>query len=124
MYFFCTSANDEIKFNQVNFDKMLKLYHEQLTVTLAKLKSTTKVPTLFELHHEVHRRSFCFLVYVLIFTVMINENEKDADMQLVMGTCEKAKAFRRALFMNPRAMRTVKHFLPLWDAKGLLDSLN
>lgn len=123
MYFFYTSTNDEIKFNPLKFHELLKLYHQDLTKNLVALKSTTKPPTLFELHQEFYERNFAVILFISIFTIMINENEKDANMQMLLGDTAESVEYRKQLFLNPRAMKTIKHFLPIWDAQGLLDPL-
>lgn len=123
-YFFYLSSSDEIKFNQEKFHELVKLYHEQLSCTMRHLKCQTKPPTLFQLQQEYSRRHFATVLYVLlIYPILVNENEKDADMTMLVGDTEKCKAFRRGLIENPKAVQTMKHYLPLWDAYGLLDPL-
>lgn len=55
--------------------------------------------------------------------MIINEREENADIGTLLGNDEVAKGFRKQLLTNERLIRNVKHFLPLWDAKGLLDPL-
>lgn len=58
-----------------------------------------------------------------IFPVITNEREDNADIGTLMGNDEVSKGFRKQLMTNERVIKTVKCFLPLWDAKGLLDPL-
>lgn len=122
-YFFYTSANDDVKLDHNKPFELIHYYHEVLTDTLKKLGGHVKPPSLFQLTQEYYQRKFISVVYLSMFPIMLNENEKDADIEHLTGETEQSKSFRQQCFKNPRVIRNVKHFLPLWDSQGLLDAL-
>uniref|UniRef100_A0A336MCN0 CSON013154 protein n=1 Tax=Culicoides sonorensis TaxID=179676 RepID=A0A336MCN0_CULSO len=122
IYFVSTSTKNDIKFN--DFDKVLQLYHQNLQNTLLNLNYQSKIPTLFELKMECVQKSFFEVISIAtIFPVIINEREDNADIETLVGTNDVAQAFRNQLYTNETVVKTLKHFLPIWDAKGLLDPL-
>lgn len=52
---------------------------------------------------------------------MINECTEDADIDALHGCDERALRFKRTLFSNPKVHSIVRHLLPIFDKKGLLD---
>ena len=55
-YFFCTSLQDDLLFNQQ--PKLVQYYHQVLSETLEKLKYKQHIPTLLELQIQLMERGF------------------------------------------------------------------
>lgn len=55
---------------------------------------------------------------------MLNTLDKGMEMENLFADTEKAKQTRKTLFRNPRYQKVLKHFLPIWNQRGLLDPLN
>lgn len=123
MYIFFASTTDKIKFEPLKFNKMLQLYLKFLTETLNQLKSKATPPTLFQLNLEYQERGFFSLIATIIFALFLNEQEEAGNIELLLGSSEKSKKFRKQLLVNQRFVKTMKHFLPIWDTFGLLDPI-
>lgn len=123
LYFFFTSAKDEIKFDPTKFYELLQIYHQYLTSTLSLLKCQKKPPTLFQLNQEYCQRSFMEITSTMIFSMVVFDSTDGADIALLIGSSEASIAYRNRLMHGTRFVRAMEHFLPLWDAKGLLDPL-
>lgn len=54
--------------------------------------------------------------------IMKSEN-KDADIELLMGTDERASNFKRQLYKNPMVQEVLKKMLPKFETKGVLDEM-
>jgi hypothetical protein len=54
-YFMLTSIADEIKVD--HFDSLIEFYHDQLTTALKKLNYDQHIPTLAEIHTDLHDKS-------------------------------------------------------------------
>lgn len=55
---------------------------------------------------------------------MLNNQEDNADVAGLIGDTPEAIQFRKQMFKSPRLHKAAQHFLPIWDAKGLLDPLH
>lgn len=58
-----------------------------------------------------------------ILPITVNRQEINADIDTLTGSGPESDAFRKQLMNNPVVQRTIKHYLPIWDSKGLLDPL-
>lgn len=62
-----------------------------------------------------------FISSCLVQPIMINECTEDADIDALHGSDDRALRFKRTLFSNPKVHSIVRHLLPIFDKKGLLD---
>lgn len=53
---------------------------------------------------------------------MLNSQE-EGDVEKLIGDSDNANDFRKQLFREERHKNYMKHLLPIWDKKGLLDPL-
>ncbi|XP_063696978.1 uncharacterized protein LOC134827987 [Culicoides brevitarsis] len=123
MYFNISSSNLDIKLNQ-NWD-ILAMYQENLALNLKKLGFKGKIPTLFEIQCQRIERQFYELMAVIVASpVMLNEQEDNADFESFVSDSPAARQFREQMLKNAKFIKTLKHFLPIWDNMGLLDQLH
>lgn len=54
--------------------------------------------------------------------IMKSEN-KDADIELLMGTDERANNFKRQLYKNPKVQEVLKKLMPKFETKGVLEEM-
>lgn len=55
--------------------------------------------------------------------ITVNVHDDHADLDTLTGSGPNSIAFRKQLMSNPAVQKIVKHFLPIWDQKGLLEPL-
>lgn len=52
---------------------------------------------------------------------MLNGDSTDADYNSLMGEDERGMRFKSRLYDNPVVQENLKHLLPLFDRRGLLE---
>lgn len=53
---------------------------------------------------------------------MLN-NQEEGGIEKLIGDNDEANDFRKQLFQTERHQNSMKHLLPIWDKKGILDPL-
>ncbi|CAD7093801.1 unnamed protein product [Hermetia illucens] len=119
-YFFHTSLTDDLRIN--NTEELVHYYYQNLRDTLQDLKFTGKIPTLQEFWVEYIETAF-YAVYSTVSAqpTMINEDTEDASLNCLLKDDERSKRLRNAMVNNVRIRKNLKHFLPVFDRRGLLD---
>lgn len=57
----------------------------------------------------------------LVQPVMLNEHTDDADIEALLGTDERARAFKRLTLTSAKVQRNIQNLLPVFDRKGMFD---
>ncbi|XP_063696922.1 uncharacterized protein LOC134827942 isoform X2 [Culicoides brevitarsis] len=123
MYFTLTSTHLDIKLNR-NWE-IIAMYQDNLAQILQKFGFKGKIPTLFEIQcQRIERQFYEILALVAISPVILNEQEDHADLEGLVGDSLESKQFKEQMFKNSKFIKTLKHFLPIWDKMGLLDPLH
>ncbi|KAM7361448.1 uncharacterized protein ACRADG_012008 [Cochliomyia hominivorax] len=120
-HFFNTSIKEPLR--RYHQDELFQIYHQQFTETLRKLNyKSNPIPSLkkFRLHAE-QKKFFAVHSSVVIQPVMLNQDPTDADYNSLMGEDERAMKFKRRLYTNSVIQDNLKHLLPIFDKRGLLE---
>ena len=120
-YFFNTSLQPEMRFERQG--ELVQYYHTVLNDTLRKLKFGGFIPSLHEFWVQFETDRFLAVTSSLACgPLMINDKTEDADFNGVIKDDERGRRFRRMLYDNKVVQDYMKKLLPMFDAKGLLDT--
>ncbi|XP_030374818.1 uncharacterized protein LOC115624330 [Scaptodrosophila lebanonensis] len=120
-HLFNTSLQEKLRREEQN--SFFQFYHRIFTSTLRKLNyRQNTIPTLHQFKLQVEKKRF-FAVHstVVIQPVMINEDPTDASFNALMNDDERGTSFKDRLYNNPEVQQNLKHFLPVFERKGLLE---
>lgn len=119
-FLFYGALNEETRIFEAK--KLLRIYHEVLSNTLAALKYPKTIPTLHDIHVEVLKTglnsliaSFCEVPLLMV------EHSDDLNMDLLLGDSETAEKFRYTLFNNEKYKNFIQKLLIEFDEFGYLD---
>lgn len=103
-------------------DYIIQYYHSQLVSALKLLNSTTKPPTLLELHIDVLKKMHYGLASAIgTFAICVADASEESEMATFTRTDEKANEFKRKVYTNPIFVDALKEIIPFFEAKGILD---
>jgi len=103
-------------------EELVQYYYYQLHELLVKLKyNMAKFPSLHKFQMQMHGKCFFAFASAFLMFPILTATETDGDFESLMGCNDKALAFKRRLYKNPRFQEVAKKVLPFLDRKGLLD---
>lgn len=108
---------------EVDWDRMLRVYHTELVSTLKKLEFTGRIPTMLDIYVEYLQRCYYgLMITTFLIPLRLLEDTKDADLSGLLGDGPEHVAFRKMLFGAPKYRDLIEPLLKFWDSKGLLDA--
>lgn len=119
-FFFYGSLNEETRIKSSK--KLIRIYHQTLAETLAKLNYPKPIPTLHEIHVEILKKGLnSLLAAIAEVPLLIIEQSDNLQMDIVLGASEESKAFRYTLFNNPKYKSFIQKLLIEFDDLGYLE---
>ncbi|EDS34996.1 conserved hypothetical protein [Culex quinquefasciatus] len=97
-YFFYTSTEDEIRQNC--FEELMQYYYNHFSDYLTPVNSS-----------------------IVPLPIAINEVTCDADFEGLTGNDDRTRQFKRTVMANKKYHKIIQALLPVFDRKGLLDTL-
>lgn len=119
MYFLFSSniANH----GEEQWDRLIRMYHEELVVVLTKLGYKKKIPSLLDIYIEcIKRAHFALLTCTFLFPLRLVEDGTHADMSGLIGDEPEKVAFRKQLFSHPKYRSFLEPVLKFCYRKGIL----
>ncbi|CAG9797850.1 unnamed protein product [Chironomus riparius] len=122
MYFFYSSACDEIRLTKIFY--LCQFYYYELKKILVKLNcDLSAFPSLHDFQVQVMKKYFYAFPTTMIIMPLMKSEEPDACFENAHQRTEKAIEFKRRLYKNPKVQNIIKNTLPVFDQFGLLDEM-
>ncbi|KAH8283953.1 hypothetical protein KR054_005627 [Drosophila jambulina] len=122
-YFFNTSLQAPIRFEEE--DALIQYYHTVLVETLKDLKFEGYIPTLRQFVLQMEKGGFFAVTVALTCQAILTNGETaDADFHALMKDDQRARNFKKVMYQNKSLQEKLKHLLPRFDRRGLLDVLD
>lgn len=119
-YFLYSSTADSIKEN--DFDLLVHDYTIELQANLKKFGYSRKIPSITDIQIEIMKKGYVGVIFTsFLIPLRLLENAEDADVSGLIGTDEKAKAFREFLFSTKGFRERISYLLSYYDRKGFLE---
>ncbi|CRL06030.1 CLUMA_CG019012, isoform A [Clunio marinus] len=119
LYFIMSSTTEELREHKM--ETMMQFYYHQLRKTAEKLNCKKPIPSLHSFYCTVSKRlNYAFITCFLLLPVMIDPSRK-GDFNLLKGTDEESKAYRKSLFQNYKYQSIAKAMIPKFDHLGLFN---
>ncbi|XP_075148827.1 uncharacterized protein LOC142222531 [Haematobia irritans] len=116
-YFLISSANYDVKLSK--FDHFIRFYHDHLYENLKILNYGKKMPTLRDIHIMLLKYGIWGISTAMgVMTVVLLNPTEDASLEHFMGDNDAAKAFKIALYANPRYRKHMEAVLPWLKNRG------
>ncbi|XP_055923414.1 uncharacterized protein LOC129953902 [Eupeodes corollae] len=113
-YLITSSAAYDVKVAE--FDKLIRIYHENLAANLKILKYSKSIPTLKDIHMIMIKYSLWgFFTAINTMIVILLDPNENANIDSYMNDEE----FRARSLMNPRYIKAMKQLLPWWENRGV-----
>lgn len=105
-----------------DYDRLVEIYHAELSSTLSKLKYTKSIPTLDDIQAQLFRGGVSYAVMAL-FVVAARSYEKleDMDMGKLSGNSDEDREFRYNVIYNVKDSEGLKFLLNYFDQRGYFD---
>uniref|UniRef100_A0A8D8JDC3 (northern house mosquito) hypothetical protein n=1 Tax=Culex pipiens TaxID=7175 RepID=A0A8D8JDC3_CULPI len=122
LYFFYTSTKDEIRQNC--FEELMQYYYNHFSDYVNRLGCSKKIPTLHQFQqHLLKKMFFAVNSSIVPLPIAINEVTCDADFEGLTGNDDRTRQFKRTVMANKKYHKIIQALLPVFDRKGLLDTL-
>lgn len=119
-FFLYGSLNEETRVSQSK--KLIRIYHQNLSRTLAKLSYKKPIPTLHDIHVQILKAGLnSVLAATAEVPLLIIEQSDNLEMDIVLGDTKESKDFRYSLFNNPKYKPFIQLLLREFDDLGYLD---
>lgn len=108
---------------EADWDRMLRVYHNELVRVLDKLGYKKKVPSFLDIYIEFLKRAhYALLVATFLIPLRLVEDATHADISGLMGDSPEKVAFRRQIFSHPRYRSLLEPILKFCYNKGIMDA--
>lgn len=121
-----TSSNSSLR--ELEWDKLLQYYHEELVFVLKKLEYSKPLPTLRSIRNQFANSGlYTALVGIMLQNTCTNVLEPEVfegeflPLFLFPSTSDEDRKTRAKILSNPKAAITTKHLLEYYDRKGYLN---
>lgn len=119
-FFLYGSLDEETRISSTK--NLIKIYHQNLSETLAKLQYSKPIPNLHEIHVELLKTGFNGVLAALAeVPLLIIEQSDNLQMDLLLAASPEAETFRYSLFNNPKYTTFIQTLLVEFDSFGYLD---
>lgn len=103
-------------------NKLIKIYHQNLSESLVKFGYKQKIPTLHDLHVALLKSGLnSVLAAFCEVPLLLYEQTDNLEMDKLLEDSKDAEAFRYSLFNNPKYKRFIQTLLMEFDDLGYLD---
>lgn len=121
IYFLFSSNVAEHREEQ--WDRLMRIYHEELVEVLTKLGYKKKIPSLLDIYVDCIRRAhFALLTATFLIPLRLVEDGTHADLSGLVGDEPEKVAFRKQLFSHPKYRSFMEPILKFCYNKGILES--
>lgn len=119
-YFMYGSLSEDARVSSKT--KLIKIYHQTLSETLAKLNYKQRLPSLHDIHVEFLKTGMNGFIAALCEAPLLTYEQSDnLEMDNLLGDSPQSEAFRYSLFNNPKYKNYIQNLLIEFDGYGYLD---
>ncbi|XP_037951736.1 uncharacterized protein LOC119682377 [Teleopsis dalmanni] len=120
LYFLMSSPNYDIKIRK--FDYFIRYYHDHLSENLKLLNYSKKIPTLRELHIDIHKYGiWAFITSIGTLAACLFEPNKDANLENLMSITEEGIALKRKMYSQESYRKNIEIIMPWLLNRGVLE---
>uniref|UniRef100_A0A1L8DYK7 Putative ecdysteroid kinase n=1 Tax=Nyssomyia neivai TaxID=330878 RepID=A0A1L8DYK7_9DIPT len=118
-FFLYTSVEDCVR--KANWNFFVHHYHRILIRTLKKLKTSSKLPIVTDIHEDITQNGIHAIVACLLKAAVVVAPPDFIDIGLILSDTNEGSSYRQQLFSNPKYIEFIKPLLLEFNTLGYLD---